>query len=227
MIDVDETGSQVGRICARHVIPYSTVDTVVPVDIRLGEGQRVLVVTGPNTGGKTVALKTVGLLAMMMQSGMFIPAADGSGMSVFDGIFADIGDEQSIEQSLSTFSSHMTKIIAMLRARGRAKSDADRRDRGRNRSSRRFRPSASDHHGATRSWCPCHRDDALFGAQNVCLCDGRSRKCQRGVRLETLRPTYRLITGVPGRSNALAIAQRLGLPAEIADDAAKLPRSWS
>ncbi|MGA7668783.1 MAG: endonuclease MutS2 [Nitrolancea sp.] len=218
VIDVDETGSQsVDLRQARH--PLLPSDTVVPVDIRLGEGQRVLVVTGPNTGGKTVALKTVGLLAMMMQSGMFIPAADGSGMSVFDGIFADIGDEQSIEQSLSTFSSHMTKIIAMLRAAGPRSlilidEIAAGTDPQEGSALARAIITALLHRGALAIATTHYSELKTFAYAT----DG-VENASAEFDLATLRPTYRLITGVPGRSNALAIAQRLGLPAEIADDA--------
>ncbi len=202
---------------ARH--PLLASETVVPVDIRLGDGQRVLVVTGPNTGGKTVALKTVGLLAMMMQSGMFVPAADGSGMSVFDGIFADIGDEQSIEQSLSTFSSHMTKIIAMLRAAGRRSlvlidEIAAGTDPQEGSALARSIITALLDRGALAIVTTHYSELKTFAYAT----DG-VENASAEFDLATLRPTYRLITGVPGRSNALAIAQRLGLPAAIADDA--------
>ncbi len=201
----------------RH--PLLDPATVVPVDIRLGAGQRVLVVTGPNTGGKTVALKTVGLLAMMNQSGMFIPAADGSGLSVFDGIFADIGDEQSIEQSLSTFSGHMTKIIAMLKVvdtRSLVLIDeiAAGTDPQEGSALARAIITALLERG-TLAIVTTHYSELKAFAFATPGVENASAEFD----LKTLRPTYRLITGVPGRSNALAIAQRLGLPPEIADAA--------
>lgn len=202
---------------ARH--PLLDPETVVPVDIRLGGEHRVLVVTGPNTGGKTVALKTVGLLAMMMQSGMFIPAADGSGLSVFDGIFADIGDEQSIEQSLSTFSGHMTKIIAMLRSAGRRSlvlidEIAAGTDPQEGSALARAIIMALLERG-TLAIVTTHYSELKTFAYATPGVENASAEFD----LKTLRPTYRLITGIPGRSNALAIAQRLGLPSEIAETA--------
>ncbi len=218
VLDGESDGAQsVDLRQARH--PLLPSETVVPVDIRLGDGQRILVVTGPNTGGKTVAIKNVGLLAMMMQSGMFIPAADGSGMSVFDGIFADIGDEQSIEQSLSTFSSHMTKIIAMLRAAGpRSLVLIDEIAAGTDPQegsalARAIITALLDR--GTLAIVTTHYSELKTFAYATEGVENASAEFD----LATLRPTYRLITGVPGRSNALAIAQRLGLPSAIADDA--------
>ena len=202
---------------ARH--PLLDPVTVVPIDLHLGEGQRILVVTGPNTGGKTIALKTVGLLAMMSQSGLFIPAADGSGMSVFDGIFADIGDEQSIEQSLSTFSGHMTKIIAMLSA-------ADARslilidevaagtDPQEGSALARAIITAFLERGSL-AIVTTHYSELKSFAYVIPGVENASAEFD----MATLRPTYRLITGIPGRSNAVAIAQRLGLPSAIAEAA--------
>lgn len=202
---------------ARH--PLLDPATVVPIDVTLGDGQRVLVVTGPNTGGKTVALKTVGLLAMMMQSGLFLPVADGSGLSVFDGIFADIGDEQSIEQSLSTFSGHMTKIIAMLREAGeRSLVLIDEIAAGTDpqEGAALARAIIADllacgslaivttHYSELKTFA-----FATAGVENA----------SAEFDLQTLQPTYRLITGIPGRSNALAIARRLGLSDKIIDTA--------
>jgi len=210
-------GTTVKLYHARH--PLLDPATVVPLDVDLDENTFVMVITGPNTGGKTVTLKTVGLLALMAQSGLHIPVQSGSTLSIFRDIYADIGDEQSIEQSLSTFSGHITNIIRIMRRAGAhslvlldelgagtdpQEGSALARAMLEHLIARRITCMVATHYPELKAFA--HATPGVINASME-------------FDLRTLRPTYHLTLGLPGRSNALQIAERLGLPQEIIEAA--------
>lgn len=228
-IDIDATlpmindKKYINFVKARH--PLISKDTVVPIDISIGESYTSLVITGPNTGGKTVTLKTVGLILLMAYSGIFIPCSENSSIHVFDHIFADIGDEQSIQESLSTFSSHMSTIIDITNtATSNSLVLLDELGSGTDPiegANLAISILQYFHNLGTITISTTHYPEL----KNYCLLTNGFENASSEFDVENMRPSYKLLVGIPGKSNAFAISKKLGLKQEILDTANSLMNS--